>query len=79
VDPNLELNGKLIHDLMEEKGLKQNAVAHAANLDPSRLRKIERGEAKNVWLATLGALADALDEHPWDLVIWRGRAIRPRT
>ena len=47
--------------------LSQEAVARAAQMDPSLLREIERGDVKGVRLSTIFYLALALGVEPKEL------------
>jgi transcriptional regulator with XRE-family HTH domain len=49
------------------KGLTQEALAHAAEIDMRYVGGIERGE-ENPSIAVLGRIAVALDVHPADLL-----------
>lgn len=52
--------GKKLATLRMEKGISQEALAHAADLHRAYVGKIERGEV-NVTTGTLFKLAEALD------------------
>jgi transcriptional regulator with XRE-family HTH domain len=49
------------------KGLTQEALAHAAEIDMRYVGGIERGE-ENPSIAVLGRIAAAMDVHPADLL-----------
>jgi transcriptional regulator with XRE-family HTH domain len=55
-DPNL---ARALRSLREERGLSQEALAHAAQMTMSSYARIERGQANPTWL-TVTHIADAL-------------------
>jgi transcriptional regulator with XRE-family HTH domain len=64
---------RALRALREQRGLSQEALAHAANLTMSSYARIERGQANPTWLTvtriadglgiTLGELAASIDAH----------------
>lgn len=52
--------GKAIRQLRTERGMTQEALAHAAGVTVSHLSTIERGHSNPTW-ATVKAVAAALD------------------
>lgn len=53
--------GKAIRQLREERGMTQEALAHAAGVTVGHLSTIERGHSNPTW-ATVKAIAGALNE-----------------
>jgi transcriptional regulator with XRE-family HTH domain len=64
--------GRNIRRLRVAKGLTQEALAHAAEIDMRYLGGIERGE-ENPSIAVLGRIAAAIDVHPADLLMTMGK------
>ena len=58
--------GKAIRQLREERGMTQEALAHAAGVTVGHLSTIERGHSNPTW-ATLKAVTAALDTSMADL------------
>lgn len=58
--------GKALRQLREERGMTQEALAHAAGVTVGHLSTIERGHSNPTW-ATVKAIADALDASMVDL------------
>jgi transcriptional regulator with XRE-family HTH domain len=58
--------GKAIRQLRTERGMTQEALAHAAGVTVSHLSTIERGYSNPTW-ATVKAIASALDASIIDL------------
>lgn len=58
--------GKAIRQLRTERGMTQEALAHAASVTVSHLSTIERGHSNPTW-ATVKAIAAALDASMVDL------------
>ena len=52
--------GKAIRQLREERGMTQEALAHAAGVTVGHLSTIERGHSNPTW-ATVKAISAALD------------------
>jgi transcriptional regulator with XRE-family HTH domain len=52
------------------RGLTQQALATLAGLTSARLRVLEQGGA-NARLTTVARLADSLDCHPFELLVWK--------
>jgi XRE family transcriptional regulator, fatty acid utilization regulator len=52
--------GKAIRQLRNERGMTQEALAHAAGVTVGHLSMIERGHSNPTW-ATVKAIASALD------------------
>jgi transcriptional regulator with XRE-family HTH domain len=59
--------GRNVRRLRVTKGLTQEALAHAAEIDTRYVGGIERGE-ENPSIAVLGRIAAAIDVHPADLL-----------
>jgi len=59
--------GKAIRQLREERGMTQEALAHAAGVTVGHLSTIERGHSNPTW-ATVKSIASALDTPMVDLV-----------
>lgn len=58
--------GKAIRQLRTERGMTQEALAHAAGVTVSHLSTIERGHSNPTW-ATVKAIAAGLDASMIDL------------
>jgi transcriptional regulator with XRE-family HTH domain len=59
--------GKAIRQLREERGMTQEALAHAAGVTVGHLSTIERGHSNPTW-ATVKAIADGLSASLAELV-----------
>lgn len=66
VSERVRLFGLRVRELRRARGLTQEALAHAATLHPTYLSGIERGH-RNVALANIFKLADALEVEPGEL------------
>jgi transcriptional regulator with XRE-family HTH domain len=71
-----QLFGRAIRELRTERGLSQEALAHASHLDRSYMGGIERGE-HNVALTNILRVTDAL-EIPSATLFERFEALRQR-
>ena len=58
--------GKAIRQLREERGMTQEALAHAAGVTVGHLSTIERGHSNPTW-ATVKGIAAALDGSMLDI------------
>lgn len=65
-EKSLELLGRKIRKLRQEKGLSQEEFAHTANIDRSYIGQIERGE-RNIAFFNLLKIARALGVKVSDL------------
>ncbi|MCP4459904.1 MAG: helix-turn-helix transcriptional regulator [Cytophagales bacterium] len=63
----LEAFGKNLRTAREELNLSQRQLGEKANIDPSQIGRIERGE-QNTTLSTIAALAKALGKKPDELL-----------
>lgn len=68
--------GRAIRELREERGLSQEALAHACDLDRTYISGIERG-VRNPSLTNILKLAKALDRRAADL-LGRAEAVEGR-
>jgi transcriptional regulator with XRE-family HTH domain len=68
--------GQAIRELREERGLSQEALAHACDLDRTYISGIERG-VRNPSLTNILKLAKALDTRAADL-LGRAEAVEGR-
>lgn len=59
--------GRNVRRLRKAKGLTQEALAHAAEIDARYVGGIERGE-ENPSIAVIGRLAKVLEIHPRELL-----------
>jgi transcriptional regulator with XRE-family HTH domain len=57
-EPQIEL-GRAIRQLREERGLSQEALAHAANIHPTWVSHLESGRNNPAW-GTVRRISDAL-------------------
>ncbi len=59
--------GERLRELRKEKGLSQNELAHAADIEYSQVSRIELGKI-NTSISQIAALSDALGVHPKELL-----------
>lgn len=59
--------GRRVRQLRREKGVSQEAFAHAVGIDRSYFGSIERGE-RNVSLDNICLIAEGLGVEPWELL-----------
>lgn len=69
--------GENVRSLRKARGLTQEALALAANIDPRYLGGIERGE-ENPTVMVLGRIADVLGAHPGRLFDEQSEANSPK-
>jgi len=67
--------GKAIRQLRQERGMTQEALAHAAGVTVSHLSTIERGHSNPTW-ATVKVVASALDSSIADIAVAAARSER---
>jgi transcriptional regulator with XRE-family HTH domain len=63
-----EVFGKRLREIRHEKGLSQEALAHACELDRTYIGGVERGE-RNISLINIVRIARALEIDPLELMI----------
>lgn len=62
-----EIVGRNVRRLRQAKGLTQEALAHASDIDTRYIGGIERGQ-ENPTVAVVGRIAAVLGAHPADLL-----------
>ena len=71
-DPLLVSLGEAVRTARSERGLSQEALAHAAELDRSYMGGVERGE-HNLTIINLAKVAAALELKPSELLASAGK------
>lgn len=71
-DPLLVSLGEAVRTARSERGLSQEALAHAAELDRSYMGGVERGE-HNLTIINLAKVAAALELNPSELLARAGK------
>lgn len=61
---------KRIRDVRKEKGLSGDDVARACNMHRATYFRYESGDQKNMKLDKIQMIAEALDVHPAELIVW---------
>lgn len=66
-----------IHDIRKAKGLSGDEVAARAGIHRATYYRYEGGDLKNMKLDKLHKIAEALEVHPADLIVWDWGSEKP--